>query len=113
MKDASLISKSLLAGAKSTEIFAGLGGGGAIKSHLNAPSGLTINANIEVHSVSNVGSLLTEESRKETTDHPELGAAAFAGARRCNISQGLGADGGERQRHLHAQDEGGGNEGCK
>lgn len=102
MEDASLISKPFFSSAKSTEILASLGRGGSVHAHLDAPSGLTVDANIEVDRVGNVRGLLTKDSRKESTDHLELGAATrlLAGA-----GGGLGANGSESLRDLGANED--------
>ena len=115
VEDASLITETLLASAKSLEIFASSGRGGSVHAHLNAPSRLAIDADVEVDRVGNVRSLLAKKSREETTDHLKLGAGAGG---RCNISRAnegkrLGANGGERLRHLCTDEEGGSNEGSK
>ena len=113
MEDASLISKSFFSSAKCAKILTSLGRGGSVHAHLDAPSGLAVDANVKVDRVGNVRSLLSKESRKETTDHLEFGAATrlLAGAgggddiRRANKRRGLGANGSESPRHLGANED--------
>ena len=104
MEDASLVSKSFFSSAKSAKVLTGLGRGGSVHAHLDAPSGLTVDANIEIDGVGDVGSLLAKESRENTTDHLELGAGG-CNIRRANKRRGLGANGSESLRHLGANED--------
>ena len=60
MEDASLVSKSFFSSAESDKVLTGLGRGGSVHAHLDAPSGLTVDANVEVDRVGNVRGLLTK-----------------------------------------------------
>ena len=114
MEDTSFVSESFLAGAESTEVFTSLRSCAAIHAHFNSTSGLTVDANIEVDGGGDVGRLLAEETREDTTNHLELGAAAPPGAGGGSGDEGRrgdGANGGKRLRHLRADEENGRDEG--
>ena len=118
MEDTSFVSESFLAGAESPEVFARFWRGATIHAHLNSTSGLAVDANIEVDGVGDVGRLLAEEAREDTTNHLELRAAGpGAGGGSGDISRakkgrclGDGANGGKCLRHRRADEENGGDE---
>lgn len=112
MKDGTGIPKSLFTGAKCPEVLTRFGARGAIQSDFHPSRRISINTDIKVDGVGNVGSLLPEKAAYHTTNHGrwhhvELGATDGSSRRRGPTDHGS-----KRQGNLRTQEKENG-DGCE